>query len=157
MKKIVLGLSLGAVAIGITSFFLKRNDNVSSVKENARHITVYKSPTCGCCTEWEAHLKQNGFDVDSRPTEDMDAIKREHHVGKNIASCHTAIIGDYVIEGHVPALDIVRLLTEKPQGVIGLSAPGMPGGSPGMENAPKENYNVISFNEEGEIATFASH
>lgn len=93
-------------------------------------VTLYKSPTCGCCEEYVKYLKANGFAVDAINSNDMDRIKREKHVG-NLGSCHTAVIGGYVVEGHVPAAAIRKLLHDKPK-LVGISAPGMPANSPGM-------------------------
>ena len=121
-------------------------------------VTVYKSPTCGCCTEWEVHLRMKGFRVISHKTDDMIAIKKKHGLTRNIASCHTALIGGYVIEGHVPASDIKRLLKEKPD-VLGLTAPGMPQESPGMQPHDKKprNYKVLTFDKEGKTTVFTSY
>ncbi len=95
-------------------------------------ITVFRSPTCGCCGQWIAHLKQNNFVVTDRLTENMQAIKDKNGVSNDIASCHTALTGGYVIEGHVPAEDIKKLLKTRPN-VFGISVPNMPLDAPGME------------------------
>lgn len=117
-------------------------------------ITVYKSPTCGCCTAWEDHLRQHGFTVVSRPTEDIAAIKVQHGVPGHLASCHTAVVDGYLIEGHVPADLIVRLLEERPD-VRGLAVPGMPMGSPGMEGPYSERYDVLTFDAAGRTSVYA--
>jgi hypothetical protein len=119
-------------------------------------VTVYKSPTCGCCSKWIEHLEANGFAVTAIDTSDVQSIKATNGVPAELASCHTALVDGYVVEGHVPAEDIHRMLTERPD-VTGLAAPGMPIGSPGMEGAHPEPYEVISFNAEGETRTFSSH
>lgn len=119
-------------------------------------VTVYKSPTCGCCTAWVEHLRKEGFRVVAIDTADIDAIKRRQGVTQELSSCHTAVVGDYVIEGHVPAADIRRLLAERPQ-IRGLAAPGMPQGSPGMETGVRDRYDVLSFTREGRTAVFATH
>lgn len=117
-------------------------------------ITVYRSPTCGCCGKWMEHMRQNGFAVKEIPTEDMDAIKRQHGVPDNLKSCHTALTGAYVVEGHVPAGDVKALLKNKPE-AVGLSAPGMPKGSPGMEmGAKKDPYAVVQFDKAGNVTVF---
>lgn len=95
-------------------------------------ITVYRSPTCGCCGGWIDHLKQNNFVVTDIPTGDMQAIKKKHGITDDIASCHTALTGGYVIEGHVPANDIKALLRDRPN-VFGIAVPRMPNNAPGME------------------------
>lgn len=120
-------------------------------------VTMYKDPNCGCCTKWTDHMRANGFTVNEIDSNDMATIKREAGVPQALGSCHTATVGGYVIEGHVPAADVKRLLAQKPK-VVGISAPGMPLGSPGMEGpyAP-ERYDVVSFDREGRSAVFASH
>jgi len=118
-------------------------------------MTVYKSPSCGCCAKWVAHAKAAGFAVTVKDTDDMDAVKREIGVPSALQSCHTALVGGYVIEGHVPADVVRRLLAEKPKG-IGLAVPGMPVGSPGMEGSPKERYDVVLFERTGATKVFAS-
>lgn len=120
-------------------------------------ITVYKSPTCGCCSLWEAHLRKAGFEVTSKPTDDMTAIRRQFNVPEKMQSCHTAVIDGYVIEGHVPADDVKKLLRERPD-VVGLAAPGMPLKSPGMqpEGEKPADYDVLSFDREGNAKVFTS-
>lgn len=123
----------------------------------ATDVEVYKSPTCGCCKKWVEHLKENGFTVTVHDNPQIMPIKKKQGVPEELQSCHTAIVDGYTIEGHVPASDIKRLLTEKPA-VKGLAVGGMPIGSPGMEmGEQKEPYNVISFDEKGKQTTFASH
>jgi hypothetical protein len=123
----------------------------------ATELVVYKSPSCGCCTEWVKHMRNNGFTVEVHDRNDMTPIKKQEGVPRNLQSCHTAKVGDYVIEGHVPASDVKRLLDEKPN-VVGLTAPGMPHGSPGMDMGPrKDPYDVLTFNRSGQTTIFASH
>jgi hypothetical protein len=122
----------------------------------ASDITVYKSPTCGCCSAWVDHLKAHGFRVAVKNADNLGVIKQEQGVSRELASCHTATVEGYVIEGHVPAADIKRLLAERPA-VAGLAVPGMPMGSPGMEGPRKESYQVISFDKEGQTAVFSHH
>lgn len=112
-------------------------------------VDVYKSPTCGCCTKWIDHLKANGFAVRSHDTQDVAQHKQRLGIPAGYDSCHTAVVGGYVIEGHVPASDIKRLLKEKPQ-ARGLTVPGMPIGSPGMEQGnQKDKYEVILLDKNG--------
>lgn len=118
-------------------------------------IVVYKSPTCGCCGEWVKHLESHGFKVEVRQVADPAAAMREHGVPQDLASCHTALVKDYVIEGHVPAGDIIRLLREHPA-LAGLAAPGMPTGSPGMDGA-RVPYNVIAFTANGTFSLYQEH
>ncbi|MEN8180390.1 MAG: DUF411 domain-containing protein [Pseudomonadota bacterium] len=122
---------------------------------NAADVVVYKSPTCGCCKHWVSHLKENGFTVEVHNRRNMNPIKSELGVPRHLQSCHTAKVGDYVVEGHVPAEEIRRLLKEKPA-VKGLAVPGMPMGSPGMEGPRQDPYDVLTFQESGKTAVYAS-
>ena len=120
-------------------------------------VTMYKDPNCGCCGKWAEHMRAHGFSVKEIATPQMGEVKRAAGVPQALGSCHTAKVGGYVIEGHVPAADVRRMLTEKPA-IAGLSAPGMPQGSPGMEGPyPADRYDVVSFDAEGKSAVFASH
>ncbi len=119
-------------------------------------ITVYKSPTCGCCTKWVEHLRKHGFKVKTHDTEDMDAVKASLGIPADLGSCHTAVVGKYRIEGHVPAADIDRLLAKKPK-IAGLAVPGMPSGSPGMENGRSDRFDVIAFAPGRKSSVFAKH
>ncbi|MFE8070237.1 DUF411 domain-containing protein [Marinobacteraceae bacterium S3BR75-40.1] len=119
-------------------------------------ITVYKTPWCGCCEGWITHLRENGFEPEVHDTQTINSIKEKVGLTRNLASCHTAFIGDYVIEGHVPARDIQRLLEEKPE-AKGLAVPGMPMGSPGMEGPRSDRYAVLLFNEAGQTRVFATY
>jgi hypothetical protein len=116
---------------------------------------VYKSPTCGCCAKWNEHMKANGFAVTSNDMPDMASIKDKNGVPAPLRSCHTAIVGGYVIEGHVPADVIKKLLRERPQ-VAGIAVPGMPMGSPGMEGPTKDTYQVVSFDKKGATTVYAT-
>ena len=121
-------------------------------------VDVYKSPTCGCCSKWVDHLREQKFTVRATDTDQVEAIKTKHGVPTAVRSCHTALVAGYVIEGHVPAADIQRLLKERPA-VVGIAAGGMPVGSPGMEvpGRPAEPYDVVSFDKNGRTAVFSSH
>ena len=119
-------------------------------------ITVYKSPTCGCCNKWVSHLQENGFEVETTDLNDLRVIKSMSGIKPEQASCHTAKVGGYVIEGHVPADDIKRLLTERPD-ARGLTVPGMPKGSPGMETPQPDHYQVLLLGDDGSTAVFAEH
>jgi len=111
----------------------------------AAEMTVYKSPWCGCCGAWVDHLRANGFSVAVEEREDLGPVKRGFGVPEPLHSCHTAVVEGYVIEGHVPAADILRLLAERPQ-ARGLAVPGMPVSAPGMEQgAEQDPYEVILF------------
>jgi hypothetical protein len=117
---------------------------------------VYKSPTCGCCNNWVKHMQENGFRVEAHDTADVDAIKNEAGVPQSARSCHTARIGGYAIEGHVPADLIKRLLREHPSDIAGLAVPGMVTGSPGMEGPDPQHYDVIAFTKDGRTRVYAS-
>ena len=119
-------------------------------------VTMYRSPACGCCKGWAAHLEQHGFTVKQVELDDLSEIKAQAGITARLASCHTALVGRYAIEGHVPAADIKRLLAEKPD-VAGLTAPGMPNGSPGMETGRTDPYDVLTFTRDGRTTTWASH
>lgn len=122
----------------------------------AEEIMVYKSPTCGCCNKWVKHLKDNGFSVKTQDYKDMKPVKKMFGIKQQFQSCHTARIGKYFIEGHVSASDIKKLLKEKPN-VKGLSVPGMPMGSPGMEGHRKDNYNVIAIDANNNATVYSKH
>ena len=118
-------------------------------------MTVYRSPTCGCCGVWVEHAQQHGFIIEDIETEEMEALKQKHNIPAELASCHTTIIDGYVMEGHIPADDIKRFLAEKPDNMLGLSVPGMPIGTPGMEAKDiKQPFQVLAFNDQGEVKVF---
>jgi len=117
---------------------------------------VYKSPTCGCCNAWVEHMRQSGFRVETHDTANVDPVKDEGHVPQNGRSCHTARVGRYVIEGHVPADLVKKLLAENPADVAGLTVPGMVTGSPGMEGPNPQHYDVIAFTRDGQTRVYAS-
>ena len=120
-------------------------------------VTVYKSPTCGCCAAWVDHLRASGFTVETVDVADLDAVKRQYGIPDSLASCHTAVVGGYVVEGHVPAEDVRRLLAERPE-AGGLAVPGMPVGSPGMEapDGRTEPYAVLLV-DDGGTTVFSRH
>lgn len=118
-------------------------------------MTVYKSRSCGCCKLWVEHIEKSGFKVSVIETEDLNPIKIKLGVPKSLGSCHTAKVGDYFVEGHVPASDIKRLLSEKPD-ALGISVPGMPMGSPGMEvpSGETQPYTVTMVKKDGSLSIF---
>lgn len=124
-------------------------------RPGAEKVLVYLTPSCECCAKWVDHLKGAGFEVDTKPVADVDPIKREHNIPEKLWSCHTAMVGPYALEGHVPASAIQRLLRERPV-VAGIAVAGMPMGSPGMEHGDhKEPFDVMSFTCCGDIKVFA--
>lgn len=131
---------------------------LDSRQVNAEEMIVYKSPTCGCCKKWITHLQDNGFKVKGQDMRNVTPKKIEFGITPQTASCHTGVINGYFIEGHVPAADIKRLLKEKPKNIKGLTVPGMPIGSPGMEQGNrKDPYNVLAIDKDGKTSVFASH
>lgn len=130
---------------------------LNAYAEENMDIVVYRSPSCGCCGKWLAHLKENQFNVKDIVTDDVQAIKEKYGVPQQMSSCHTSIVNGYVIEGHVPASDIKKLLQLKPK-VVGISVPGMPSGTPGMEmGGRKDPYKVVSFDKESHFQVFSSY
>ncbi len=125
---------------------------------SATEVVMYKDPNCGCCGDWAKHLKAEGFTVTEKLSHDMGSVKSEYGVPAALASCHTAIVDGYIIEGHVPADDIKRLLKERPA-ITGLTAPGMPMKSPGMqpEGLPPKGYDVLSFDKQGNSHVYHSY
>jgi hypothetical protein len=131
----------------------------ASATDTAPSIEVWKSATCKCCGAWVKHLEANGFTVKVNAAEPstLASLKRQAGIGDKLASCHTAMIDGYVIEGHVPGTDIKRLVAERPE-AIGLTVPGMPVGSPGMEQGAEfEPYDVLLIKKDGATEVFAKH
>ena len=118
-------------------------------------LTVYKTPTCGCCKGWIEHMKAAGFQVRAVDMEDITEVKQASGVPMKLRTCHTAIIDGYVVEGHVPADLVKKMLAEKPK-VTGIAVPGMPVGSPGMEQGnQKDPYEVLLFDKSGKTSVYA--
>lgn len=123
----------------------------------AADMTVTKSPWCGCCVSWIEHMRHAGFDVTVHEEEDLTAIKKKMGVEPKLQSCHTGEVEGYVIEGHVPAADVLRLLAERPE-ARGLTVPGMPVGSPGMEMGDRHDaYEVLLIKKDGSTEVFSKH
>ena len=121
----------------------------------AEQMTVYKSKYCGCCQAWIKHLEENGFEVKVVETEQIQPIKEKYGITSKLASCHTGVVNGYVVEGHVPAADVHKLLKDKPA-IRGLTAPGMPQSAPGMD-IPGQPYEVLSISNEGETQVWSSY
>jgi hypothetical protein len=121
-------------------------------------VQVYKTPTCGCCANWVKHLQDNGFTTRVTDLDDLSQLKAKLGVPGAAQSCHTATVDGYVLEGHVPAADVRRMLKERPA-ITGIAVPGMPIGSPGMEvpGRKPDAYKVMSFDRKGQMAVYASH
>jgi hypothetical protein len=123
----------------------------------AIRMTVYKDPNCGCCHNWVEYMRKHDFDVVVRDTSDMSGAKSTGRVPARLQTCHTAFVNGYVVEGHVPAADVKRMLAEKPR-IAGIAVAGMPIGSPGMEVGTRvDKYDVIAFNRDGTTQIFARH
>ncbi|BCS32788.1 CopG family transcriptional regulator [Luteitalea sp. TBR-22] len=129
---------------------------VVTAQQKAPTIVVYKTPTCGCCTKWVEHLQAAGFTVQTQHRDDLTIIRQTHKVPPTATSCHTALVGPYVVEGHVPAADVKRMLAEQPK-IKGIAVAGMPVGSPGMEGPAPQKYDTVAFTEAGKITVFAKH
>ena len=147
VRTLVASALLGLTTLGGISTAVAADDEV----------VMYKDPNCGCCGKWADHMREHGFKVKEVATAQMGQVKGEAGVPQALGSCHTAKVGGYVVEGHVPAADVRRMLTDKPA-IAGISAPGMPMGSPGMEGPyPADRYDVVSFDAQGRTAVYASH
>ena len=145
-KATLSGIVLGAVS------------PAAALAESAPGLVVYKDPSCGCCTKWVEHLQAAGLRPVVHDRTDMDALKDSLGVPSSLRSCHTAVAGKYVVEGHVPAADLKRLVASAPKGLLGIAVPGMPAGSPGMEMGERrDHFDVIAFSANGKTSVFARH
>jgi len=124
--------------------------------QTATRVEVYKSPSCECCGRWIDHMQKNGFKVDAHVVDDVPAARKKLGMPDKLGSCHTSKIGNYVVEGHVPAQDIQRLLKEKPK-AIGLAVPAMPAGAPGMDIPDSPPYETLLVQTDGSTRVFAKH
>ncbi|HEX4918779.1 MAG TPA: DUF411 domain-containing protein [Limnobacter sp.] len=153
---ILVGASLALAACGKSS-----NSEVSAQLAHAENfIEVWKTPTCGCCSAWVDHLRENGFDVKVHDVQDTGAFRAALGMSQDYGSCHSAKIAGYAIEGHVPASDIKKLLSQKPD-AVGLAVPGMPMGSPGMEHPDmphkRHAYDVLLVGKQGEVSAYTHY
>lgn len=128
----------------------------SVLAQAAAQIEVFKSPYCGCCEEWVQHLRKNGFQVTTHDVNDVPAARKRLGMPERLGSCHTARVEGYVVEGHVPAADIQRLLKEKPK-ALGIAVPAMPPGSPGMETSKPVPYSTLLVQKDGATQVFERH
>jgi hypothetical protein len=119
-------------------------------------VDVYKSPYCGCCGKWVDHLKSAGFEVRTHEVNDVPGTRQRLGMPDRLGSCHTATVAGYVVEGHVPATDIRRLIKERPT-VLGLAVPSMPPGSPGMEGARRVPYDTLLVMRDGSTGVYVKH
>lgn len=154
-KIIVIGTIF---VISLAAFlFWPRQPEAPQIPEGKIEMVMYKDPNCGCCTEWAYYMSRNEFYVHQEATQAMMAVKQSVGVPARFESCHTAVVGDYFVEGHVPVEDVRRLLNEKPADAIGLTVPGMPIGSPGMEGPNPQEYNVYLVHKDGSTSIFSTH
>lgn len=155
---LVLCTALGAAWPGIAQPLAQSPGQAASAgSEQALHVVeIYKSAQCGCCTLWAEHLEKNGFTVILHDVNDVPAARKKLGMPNQYGSCHSAKAGQYLIEGHVPAADIKRLLRERPK-AIGLAVPAMPLGSPGMESDHPVPYDTLLIGEDGNARVFARH
>lgn len=161
-KNLVLAISGIGLAFGLGAMVLAGSDRgagagpaLAATGELAT-VVVYKSPQCGCCQMWAERMEAAGFKVKVKNVSDLSSVKAKYGVPPHLETCHTAVVGNYVVEGHVPADAIKRLLREQPD-VAGIAVPGMPKGSPGMEQGPPANYDryrVLTFNSDGSTAVY---
>lgn len=142
-RALLIGLPLAVLASAVQAAPEKR-------------LTAYKTPWCGCCGGWISHMREAGWTVEVVERQDLAPIRARHGIPDRLASCHTAVVGTFAIEGHVPAGDVDRLLRERPP-ARALSAPGMPAGSPGMEAAGREPYTTTLILNDGSTQIFGRH
>ena len=148
-------LFTGLLILSIAGVSLTTN-NQAFADNTLPEITVYKTPTCGCCSKWVSHLESNGFKVNAINQNDLSSLKAQLGIAPKLQACHTAKIGHYFVEGHVPASDIKKMLATKPD-IKGITVPGMPMGSPGMEGSRKDNYDVLAIKKDSSVTVFNSH
>ncbi|MBD2001149.1 DUF411 domain-containing protein [Leptolyngbya sp. FACHB-541] len=154
VKLIVVCWMAIATVIVLTTASAEAASTPDVMSEAMPEIVVYRDPSCSCCGGWMEHLETQGFQATNTPTPEVDALKQQYGIPDDLTSCHTAIIDGYVVEGHVPAEDIKRLLAERPN-VVGIAVPGMPVGTPGMESGDeRESFSVFSFDEQGNTEVF---
>ena len=152
IKPIVIFLVAIAVVMSLTTATSAATASVPL------EVTVYRDPFCSCCEGWIDYLTNQGFQPTSVKTSTIDTLKQQYGVPDDLASCHTAIIDGYVVEGHVPSDDIKRLLAQKPSNIRGIAVPGMPVGTPGMEMGDKkDSYAVVSFDKKGQTKVFKQY
>lgn len=154
-KILIYGLLFTA---GVAVFLFWPGNSASNMLSNNTEVVMYKNEGCQCCTKWGDHMMEGDFAVEEVPVPVLMQVKRDNGITRELASCHTAIIDGYVVEGHVPREDVERLLAERPD-AIGLAVPGMPIGSPGMETPGRtpDSYDVLLVNRDGSTSVFASH
>lgn len=155
-KILIIGL---LVTAGVAAFLFWPGNSSNNLLSDKTQVTMYKNEGCQCCTRWGSHMMEGEFAVEEVPVPVLMQVKRDNGITPELASCHTALIDGYVVEGHVPRAEVERLLKERPEGVVGLAVPGMPIGSPGMETPGRtpDNYDVLLVKEDGTTSVYASY
>jgi hypothetical protein len=154
LKAFGVGAVLAVLGIG---GYLWYDSRAAPEPDSMPTVTVYKTETCNCCVKWMDHLRANGFTVEGENVESLRPVKQRLNVPRGLGACHTAVVGDYVVEGHVPADEVKRLLVHRPD-VVGISVPGMPIGSPGMERGDRvDPYNVLAFDTNGKASVVGEY
>jgi len=133
------------------------DDKNAPQSDNRTQVIMHKNPGCGCCDKWVDHMRSYGFSVVTIEDPDIFEFKEERAIPVPLMSCHTAIVDGYFVEGHVPANDILRLLSEKPEHVTGIAVPGMPLGSPGMEHSRPQSFKTVAMLSDGSAYVYATH
>lgn len=157
MSRLAFITAISALALG-GAIYVGSGLVAAQQKSAGPLVEVFKSPTCGCCAKWVEHMNANGFNVRTTEINDLTEIKKSRGVPDQVQSCHTAVVNGYVVEGHVPASDVHRLLKEKPA-IAGIAVGGMPVGSPGMDfpGTKAQAYSVVAFDKTGATRVFAKH
>ena len=154
VQRVTRRTALQGALIGLATFSLS---NLAIARSDPNQITVWKTASCGCCKEWVAHLRKNGFQVVTKDVKETAPVRKKLGLPEKFGSCHTASLAGYVLEGHVPAQEIRRLLRDKPA-AIGLAVPGMPVGSPGMEmDITGDAYDVLLVLSNGSSRVYQSY
>lgn len=154
-KKIIVVLGL-VLVVAVAWMVIGQDGNKIADTENQLAAIMYKTPTCGCCQVYGQYLKREDVDVTVIDVEDIAQIKEQHGIPRNLESCHTTMIGGYVVEGHIPMEIIEKLLAEKPE-IKGIALPGMPSGSPGMPGPKTEEWTIYALNTDGTVTEFMKY
>lgn len=156
-KILIIG-SVLTIVLGGFLFWPGNERQIEPIASEKIEVVMYKNEGCQCCTKWATHMNEEEFDVIEKPIPNLYEVKEEQGISRELASCHTALVDGYVVEGHVPVEDVQRLLKERPD-AIGLSVPGMPIGSPGMEVEGREadKFDVLLIAKDGSTSVFATH
>ncbi len=148
----LLGVIITVAVLAATGAWLSIPTSEAEIAE----VVVYKNPSCGCCNKWVTHLRDNGLDVSVVNVQNTQPIRERVGVPRRLGSCHTAVVGNYWVEGHVPADLVQRLMAEKPENIRGIAVPGMPMGSPGMEGPNQVEYQVLAYHSDGTTTVHAT-